>query len=169
MKARLVWRTLAARLKGRMDFSEIYPHVCVGSQPQSVEDIDRLRTEADITAVLNLQTDDDMESNHLDWKELEAHYRASKVEVVRIPVRDFDAPDLTDKLPECVRALTRLIEAGHTVYVHCTAGAGRSPTVAIAYLHRTGGLELEQAAAYVKQRRLCSPQLDAIREAKWEE
>jgi protein-tyrosine phosphatase len=54
----------------------------------------------------------------------------------RVPVRDFDAAELRSKLPECVRNLDGLLSAGHLVYLHCTAGINRSPTVAMAFLYR---------------------------------
>ena len=41
------------------------------------------------------------------------------------------------------------LEQGHTVYVHCSAGLGRSPSVVIAYLHWIKGVDLEEAIAQV--------------------
>lgn len=152
-----------------MTSSEILPQLFVGSYPRNTQDVDSLRQECGITAVLNLQTNEDMEWLSTDWGALEAHYRASGVELLRVPVRDFDPEDLCARLPECVRALEGLLRAGHTVYLHCSAGAGRSPTVAIAYLHRCQGWDLEQAVAYVKRRRSCSPDVEAIRHAHWDE
>jgi len=59
----------------------------------------------------------------------------ARIELCRVPVRDFDLVDLREKLLECVHLLERLLAASHLVYLHCTIGAARSPTVAIAYLH----------------------------------
>jgi hypothetical protein len=42
-----------------MDFDEILPNLFVGSCPRNQGDIDHLKTDVGITAVLNLQTDDD--------------------------------------------------------------------------------------------------------------
>jgi len=39
-----------------------------------------------------------------------------------MPITDFDSADLQHKLPGCVSALDGMIKAGHSVYVHCTAG-----------------------------------------------
>ncbi len=150
-----------------MDYAQILSRLFVGSHPREIDDIDRLRRESGITAVLNLQTDDDMRSMNLAWEPLEAHYPASAIELWRVPVRDFDPIDLRVKLPKCVRTLDGLLAAGNAVYLHCTAGTGRSPTVAIAYLHRCRGWDLDEAVAYVKQRRECSPNVEAIRLAIW--
>ena len=70
---------------------------------------------------------------------------------------------LREKLLSCVDRLDDLLAAGHTVYLHCTAGIGRSPTVAIGYLHRCLGWEMDAATRYVKQVRQCSPHLEALR------
>jgi protein-tyrosine phosphatase len=48
------------------------------------------------------------------------------------------------------------------VYLHCTVGTGRSPTVAIAHLYRCRAWKLDEASAYVTGRRQCSPNLEAI-------
>jgi len=148
-------------------YAEILSQLFLGSHPRLVEDIERLRRETGITAVLNLQADEDMRSVNLAWEPLEAYYRVSGIELCRLPVRDFDPLDLRDKLPACVRTLRRLLAAGQTVYLHCTAGTGRSPTVAIAYLHWCLQWDLDRVVAYVKERWPCSPNTEAIRQATW--
>lgn len=146
-----------------MDYNRILPEIVVGSYPQSADDIDRLKRDSGITAVFNLQTDEDLRYLGLDWDSLQAHYAACGIEPRRVPVRDFDPVDLREKLPECVRVLNQLLAAGHSVYVHCTAGAGRSPTVVIAYLHWCRGWDLDEAVAHVTHCRPCSPNVEAIR------
>jgi len=42
-----------------MEYVQILPQLFLGSHPQTTDEIERLRQEAGITAVLNLQTDDD--------------------------------------------------------------------------------------------------------------
>ena len=152
-----------------MDYDQILSQLFVGSRPRMVGDIDELVRDAGVTAVLNLQTDEDMYWFDTDWEKLEAHYQKTKIEVVRFPIRDFDPNDLREKLPSCVRALEELLGAGRTVYLHCTAGVNRSPTVAVAYIHKSRGWDLEKAVAFVMDRRNCSPEVDAIRLAAWDE
>jgi protein-tyrosine phosphatase len=82
-------------------------------------------------------------------------------------VRDFDAAELRSKLPECVRNLDGLLASGHVAYLHCTAGVNRSPTVAMAYLHRCRGWKLGEASAHVAERLWCSPNLEAVFAADW--
>lgn len=151
-----------------MDYVQLLPLLFIGSFPRGADDVEKLRQESGITAVLNLQTDDDMRSLNLAWEPLEAHYKASGMELWRVPVNE-EPIEIREKLPECVRRLDRLLASGHTVYVHCTAGVCRSPTVAIAYLHWCYSWNLVVAETYVKQRRQCSPNLDAIRQANSQE
>ena len=146
-----------------MDLNQILPKVFVGSYPESAGNIDELKQNPGITAVLNLQTDEDHEYLNLDWDIIQAHYHRSGLEVHRVPVRDFDSQDLRKNLPACVRTLNELLEAGHTVYVHCTMGVGRSPSVVVAYLHWVQQWDLAEAVDHVGGRRPCSPNVEAIR------
>jgi protein-tyrosine phosphatase len=145
-----------------MRYAKILPQLFLGSRPEIPADIDRLRLESGITAVLNLQTDDDMRALNLLWEPLEQHYRSSGVQLCRVPVRDFDPVDLREKLPECVRALTSLLSVGHTVYLHCTLGVTRSPTVAVAYLLWCQGWKLDQAVTHIKDLWQCTPNVKAV-------
>jgi protein-tyrosine phosphatase len=146
-----------------MDCDQVLPQIVVGSYPESTADIDCLERDFEISAVLNVQSAEDDEYLNITWPVLESHYRRSRIEFRRVPVTDFDQADLRRNLPECVGALRELVEKGHIVYVHCTAGIGRSPTVVIAYLHWVENWDLDQAAQHVQGRRRCSPDLQAIR------
>ena len=144
-----------------MDYTQILENLYLGSFPKTPEDVDTLKA-ANITAVLNLQTTGDEAHWNIDWQALENHYQSLTIEVRRVPVRDFDPVDLQEKLPACVRELDDLFATGHTVYLHCTAGSGRAPTAAIAYLMWNRGWSLAEAATHVQQRRPCFPNVRAI-------
>jgi protein-tyrosine phosphatase len=137
--------------------------IAVGSYPDSPSQVAELKQSLGVTAVLNLQTEEDMEYLKLDWDVMQAHYDQHGIKVRRVPVRDFDPIDLERKLAACVSALSELIGSGHKVYVHCTAGCGRSPSVVVAYLHWQCGWDLDEAAAFVRQRRPSVPNIEAIR------
>jgi atypical dual specificity phosphatase len=146
-----------------MNLDQVFPQIFCGSYPASIADIDRLRQDFGITAVLNLHSDEDIQDLSIPWAALEDHYCRSGIELRRVPVRDFDRDDLQRHLPECVGVLRELIDDGHQVYVHCTAGIGRSPSVVVAYLHWVEHQELQEARDHVSSCRGCSPDLQAIR------
>ncbi|MDY0170548.1 MAG: dual specificity protein phosphatase family protein [Thermoguttaceae bacterium] len=148
-----------------MNLDQILPNIFLGSCPTSLSDIERLKAEFGITAVLNVQTDEDMAYWETKWADLEAGYQQRGIECRRVPVVDFQPDDLARRLPDCVQALEKLLRAGHTVYVHCSAGMNRSPSTVVAYLHWTQGMTLDEALRFVMQRRYCDPYLDAIRQA----
>ena len=145
-----------------LTYAQILPRLFVGSHPRTIADIERLRRELGVTAVLNIHTDEDMSAVMLDFPPLEAHYRTRRVVLRRVPMLE-QQPELRAKLCACIDALNKLLAGGHTVYLHCTAGIGRAPTVAIGYLHFCLGWEWDVAVAHVKQLRQCNPHLDALR------
>lgn len=145
-----------------MEFDEILPEILLGSCPNSIDDVQWLIQDHQITAVLNLQTDEDLDDWQIDWAELEQAYRNGNVSARRVPVTDFDHDDLRDRLPQCVQALDELIRDGRKVYVHCNAGINRSPSTVVAYLHWVRGLSLDEALQFVMRRRSCEPFVDAI-------
>jgi len=146
-----------------MNCSQILPYLFVGSYPACAADIDRLSREHGITAVLTLQGDEDFAARSIDWDSLRAYYARRGIEVRWLPVRDFDSESLRKHLCAGAQAVDELAKAGHKVYVHCTMGMGRSPSVIIAYLHWMLGWDLDRALEHVSRCRSCVPDLAAIR------
>ena len=145
-----------------IDYDQILPNLYVGTYPETPEDIRELKDRCGITAVLNLQTDEDFLERGIDWPEMEESYRRLGLEVTRVPMRDFDPEDQRKHLPEAVSALAALLAKGHIVYLHCNAGTGRSPLVAMAYLHRYRNMSRRQAIKHVRDRRYCVPYEDLL-------
>ncbi len=145
-----------------MKLNQILPRLFVGSCPVNADDINHLKVDYGITAVLNLQTDDDFDYCDLDWNCIETRCQELQIEVRRIPVGDFDGEGLRKQMPRCVQALDELLRADHTVYTHCNLGVGRSPSVAIAYLHWKQGWSLDEAIEHVTKCCSCSPDIAAI-------
>jgi protein-tyrosine phosphatase len=145
-----------------MNLSQVLPRLFVGSCPANADDINHLKADYGITAILNLQTDQDFDYCDLDWNRIETRCRELAIEVRRIPIRDFDGLDLRKNLPQCVQVLSDLLSDGRTVYAHCNVGAGRSPSVAIAYLVSRQGWKLDDAIEHITKSRSCSPDIEAI-------
>lgn len=146
-----------------MHVTKILDCLYVGSCPTSQTDVQELK-ELGITAVLNLQTDEDIAWRNIDRDGVSAAYRAYRLREIRYPIRDFDYEDLRRRLPEAVRLLHNLVKEGHRVYVHCTAGMNRSPTVIIAYLHWAMNWDFPEAVQHVTRNHPCDPFLEAISE-----
>ena len=142
------------------DLDQIVPNIYVGSCLTTTDEIDNLKDMC-ITAVLNLQTDDDFVQENINWQRLAEHYRQVKVEVLRIEVRGPGV--LQVKLTDCLDALRNLLAQGHAVLVHCTDGQNRAPTVVIGHLHKVLGWELDEAVTHIKTKRPTSdPYLDVL-------
>lgn len=144
-----------------MELDQILPKLYVGSYPR-VGDIDKLNRHG-ITAVLNVQSDEDLEYLGLDWSEMRARYFALGIDVRRVAITDFDDDDLRDKLPEAVRALSELVDEKHDVFVHCIAGVNRSPSVVIAWLSWVQGWSLDEAERHVISCHPCAPVMEVMR------
>jgi protein-tyrosine phosphatase len=144
-----------------MEIDEVLPNLSIGCCPRTVDEIEALK-ERGVTAVLNLQTDEDLEKHGIDWLDLRARYFALGLDVRRAPIRDFDDNSLRDNLPAAVQALTELLDGGHCVFIHCNAGVNRSPSVVICYLHWVQGWELEKAARHVQACHRCAPVMEVI-------
>ena len=80
-----------------------------------------------VSCILSLQQERDLVLFGVDAALIEARCREHGVLLVRHPIRDFSPEDLRVALPGAVALLDGLLEAGHSVYLHCTAGVHRSP------------------------------------------
>jgi len=121
-----------------------------------IRDLDFLRRQG-ISAVVGLQAE------RLDE---ESKLRSAGIEYLRVPIKDGHAPELS-QIQSMVSWINKQAENGRKVYMHCAAGVGRAPTMAIAYLVSTG-LTADQAFAEIKQKHHDTDpgprQLEAVRE-----
>ena len=149
----------------KLKYGCIQPSIYVGSYPASFEDVEFLKIECKVSAILNLQTDTELlwyKMQNIDWLTMERYYQACQIEVVRMPILDLNLIDMKNKLKPCAKVLEKLLCSSKKVYVHCTAGINRSPTVVMAYLHWYGGYELESAIKLVQACHNCEPDLNVL-------
>jgi len=115
-----------------------------------------------------------MEYWGVDFEEVKDAIEASGLKLARHPFPDFDSDGLRRGLPEAAAALDRYVRRGEKVYLHCTAGMGRSPGIAIGYLYwfdayisaqRAGATTLDEAYEFLTKKRPCGPSKEAIRKA----
>ncbi|PYV87264.1 MAG: hypothetical protein DMG90_18495 [Acidobacteria bacterium] len=107
----------------RLKCDRVLPTVFVGPDPRLEQDIELLRS-LGVTAILSFEEDVKGHSTAILGAVIDAGLKVHKVSI-----SDFDRADLKLELRASVTELNDLVESGETVYVHCTAGVSRSPTV----------------------------------------
>lgn len=158
-----VIEVMDANFVAGMQFDAVSAALFLGPYPQLPEDIDALKRQG-ISAVLNVQTDADIALRCFNYDELMAYYQKAAIDLHRLPIEDFNEADLIAKLPAAVALLKELLDANHRVYLHCTAGMGRSAAVAVTYLSLYHGQPLDKALASIKDcRPVICPNVSAIR------
>jgi hypothetical protein len=145
-----------------INVTQIKPNIYVGSYPQNAADVDRLVTGPNITAVLNLQTNDDLRALGIRWSDFLGAYKERSILCMRYPIVDFSPNGLENRLEGAVDMLDQLLGNDHRVYVHCTAGVCRAPAVVIGHLAWNLGMGPKAAIKFVKHLRPCSPYIDSI-------
>lgn len=136
-----------------INFDLVESGIYIGSAPQTSVDVARLK-QLKITAVISLQSDDDLKTRKTDWSKLTASYQHNDIHVARFPINDFDETDLANKVIEPIIALNSLLNVGHQVYVHCNAGVCRAPATVLGYLCHYQDMSID---AGLRQIRLARP------------
>ncbi|KAF7820208.1 phosphoglucan phosphatase DSP4, amyloplastic [Senna tora] len=149
-----------------MNYNFIRPDLIVGSCLQTPEDVDKLRA-IGVKTIFCLQQDPDLEYFGVDINAIREYARScNDIQHLRAQIRDFDAFDLRMRLPAVVSKLYKAINRnGGVTYIHCTAGLGRAPAVALAYMFWVQGYKLDEAHRLLLSKRSCFPKLDAIKGA----
>ncbi|KAF5466999.1 hypothetical protein F2P56_016875 [Juglans regia] len=147
-----------------MNYNFISPDLIVGSCLQTPEDVDKLRS-IGVKTIFCLQQDPDLEYFGVDINAIRDYAKTyDDITHLRAEIRDFDAFDLRKRLPAVVSKLDKAINRnGGVTYIHCTAGIGRAPAVALAYMFWVQDYRLGEAHQLLLSKRSCSPNLDAIK------
>lgn len=149
-----------------MNYNFVRPDLIVGSCLQTPADVDKLR-KIGVKTIFCLQQDSDLQYFGVDIGAIQDYAKQCEdIEHVRAEIRDFDAFDLRMRLPAVVSKLHRAINRnGGVTYVHCTAGLGRAPATALAYMFWIQGYKLSEAHKLLQSKRPCFPKLEAIKNA----
>ena len=147
-----------------LDCNEIIQsRLWVGSyvRPEEV----RFLRQLGITSVLSLQSEKDLEDYNIPLKKLLKAHEMEQIQLHRIPTIDFDKQALAENLSQGVEELEKALSPRWSkVYLHCTAGINRAPTLAAAYLIKVQGLSAQEAYDYVTTKRRCSPYIEVLQE-----
>uniref|UniRef100_A0A0V0HYH9 Dual specificity protein phosphatase 4 n=1 Tax=Solanum chacoense TaxID=4108 RepID=A0A0V0HYH9_SOLCH len=149
-----------------MNYNFIRPDLIVGSCLQTPEDVDKLRS-IGVKTIFCLQQNPDLEYFGVDIDAIREYAnKCGDIEHLRAEIRDFDAFDLRLRLPAVICKLNNAINRnGGVTYIHCTAGLGRAPAVALTYMFWVQCYKLTDAFSLLMSKRPCFPKLDAIKSA----
>ncbi|KAK7343930.1 hypothetical protein VNO77_13062 [Canavalia gladiata] len=149
-----------------MNYNFIRPDLIVGSCLQTPEDVDKLRR-IGVKTIFCLQQNPDLEYFGVDINAIREYAKTcNDIQHLRAEIRDFDGFDLRMRLPAVVSKLYKAINSnGGVAYIHCTAGLGRAPAVALAYMFWVLGYKFNEAHRLLQSKRTCCPKLDAIKSA----
>jgi hypothetical protein len=136
-----------------LDWGIITPELIVGTCPMVPGDLQLIKDQASVTAVLSLQHDECLAHWDINYCEMSRHGSQLGLVMVRSPIRDFDPADTQRRLPNAVRSLAKLQADGHHTYVHCTAGISRAPLTVFGYLTLVAGISRHHALRLVMEGR----------------
>ncbi len=115
----------------------ITPELAIGSD---IRDLAFLKAQG-IGAIIGLQA---------ERSDNESKLRNAGIDYLHLPIKDGRAPEST-QIQSMVEWVNKERENNRKVYMHCAAGVGRAPTMAMAYLVSTG-LTTGQAVAEIKDK-----------------
>ncbi|XP_055982104.1 laforin isoform X1 [Sorex fumeus] len=146
-----------------MHYSRILHNLWLGSCPRQVEHVTiRLKHELGITAVMNFQTEADILQNSCGCNRYQERmspdtlvklYKEEGLVYIWMPTPDMSTEGRVQMLPQAVCLLHGLLENGHTVYVHCNAGVGRSTAAVCGWLLYVLGWQLRKVQYFVMAKR----------------
>lgn len=140
-----------------LDIDEVAEDLWVGRYPASPEFVHTLAEQVGVTGLVSVQTDSDLAILGVNWPVMESYLQQQGIAVARVPITDFNDRELEKHLSEAVSAVHFFRATGRRVYLHCTAGLNRSPSVAAAYLMAHQGMDLDSAWDQVTGHRRCVP------------
>jgi rhodanese-related sulfurtransferase len=130
-------------------FADVLDGFLIGAYPLDEDDVAMLEWMG-IECILNLV--EDAEYRPGQREEAEAALRAAGIEEHRLSL-----PDYGGLPPEAVEAAVRQVNAwlddGRRTYVHCRAGWQRSAAMAAGVVAIRGGLDIDDAVAFVQSRK----------------
>lgn len=129
---------------------QLRPHLHFGASVHPA-DVPRLRR-IGITAVLSLQ----QAGVDLPQAAIERMRAACEPGILfrNVAIRDYDPHAVIAAVPRALSLLRTLLAEGRVVYLHCSEGINRAPSVALAYLVRGEEVDVDAALAHL---RACDP------------
>ncbi len=136
-----------------LNWGQITDYIVIGTCPMAPDDLRRIHSEAGVSGVLSLQHDDCLAYWGIKYAMMYRTGTELGFMMERCPIRDFDVQDMRRCLPAAILMLANMLAHGHRVYVHCTAGMGRSPVVVLGYLTLVEGYSPDDAILLILEGR----------------
>lgn len=88
-----------------------------------------------ITAILNLQTQEDIADRGYSWSRLTQLYLSKGIKTaIHFPVDEYNEKEHKMKVFAAAQYLNDMVNnKGHRVYIHCSSGITRAPSVVLTY------------------------------------
>lgn len=146
-------------------YSRVTPALYVG--PQHRASGKRALAQAGIAYILNMRSEFDDAAQGLTPDTLPGTSpSAASAAYCHLPTPDDEAPSMAH-LAEGIAFIDSALDSGGKVYIHCSAGVGRAPTMAAAYLIRRG-YGADDALDLIRSARpfisITPPQMQRLRE-----
>ena len=141
-------------------FADILDELLIGAYPLDADDVAVL-SRAQIDRVFNLVEDEEYRPG--EREAIEAAFQQAGIEEQRLKLTDFGGLP-ANELEDAVREVSRWLEDGHTIYLHCRAGWQRSAAVAAGVVALRDKLDIDEALAYVQHRKPSADPLPHQRE-----
>ena len=136
-----------------LNWDQVTPSIVIGSCPMVSEDLKRVHSETGVSGVLSLQHDDCLAYWNINYQVMQRTGTELGMVMERWPIRDFDIADMRRQLSAAISKLAKMINNNHKVYLHCTAGLGRSTLVALGYLTLVENYSQEEAIQLILKTR----------------
>ncbi len=130
-------------------FADVLDGLLIGAYPLDADDVAVLER-LGVQRVLNLAEDGEYRSGEHD--SVQAAYAAAGIEEQRLPLKDF-ASLPSSALEQGVETVSGWLDEGRRTYLHCRAGWQRSAAIAAGVIALRQGIGVDEALAYVQQRK----------------
>jgi predicted protein tyrosine phosphatase len=141
-------------------FADVLDDLLVGAYPLDQDDVGAL-TRLGIRRVLNLT--EDAEYRPGDREAVELALLDAGIEEHRLPLTDYGGLP-PDALEAAVQEVNGWLDEPARTYLHCRAGWQRAAAVAAGVVALRGGLDIDEALAYVQARKPSADPLPHQRE-----
>jgi protein-tyrosine phosphatase len=141
-------------------FAEVHDDLLVGAYPLDADDVAAL-SRAGVQRVLNLTEDEEYRPG--ERRKAERALAKAGIEERRLSLIDY-AGLPPDAIEAAVQAVSAWLDDGTRTYLHCRAGWQRSAAVAAGVVAVRTGREIDEAVAYVQERKPSADPLPHQRE-----